>query len=226
MSKKWYSYFVVTDEPDPSGESAGQRPAPAPPRRAADLAPEPPADAPAADAAPSGPVTAAADLAIVYESAKIAAPAHGYTVLKVAEMLQSEHIRALPAEVRARSVRVALDAAGVTVNEIVEDAVRRDRALDTYERVLQQHLDDLASQTTAENRRLEEEIATRVAELRARIAENDRRVADELAELQTWRTRKQQEEGVIAEAVGHFVAENPITRPPAGGRGQGDADVR
>ncbi|MGE0361181.1 MAG: hypothetical protein AB7R67_10665, partial [Vicinamibacterales bacterium] len=75
-------------------------------------------------------------------------------------------------------------------------------------------------------RRLEEEIATRVAELRARFAENDRRVADELAELQTWRTRKQQEEGVIAEAVGHFVAENPIARPPAGGRGQGDADVR
>jgi len=226
VSKKWYSYFVVTDEPGPSGNPASPRPAAAPPRRAADLVPEPPADAPPPDTAPSGPVSASADLAIVYESAKIAAPAHGYTVLKVAEMLQSEHIRALPAEVRARSVRVALDAAGVTVNEIVEDAVRRDRALDTYERVLQQHLDDLATKTAAENRRLEEEIATRVAELRARIAENDRRVAAELAELQTWRTRKQQEEGLIAEAVGHFVAENPITRPAGGGRGQGDADVR
>lgn len=230
MSKKWYSYFVVTDEPAPAGQSAGQRSAPAPPRRAADLAPEPPADAPPPDPAPSGPVSASADLAIVYESAKIPAPAHGYTVLKVAEMLQSEHIRALPAEVRARSVRVALDAAGVTVEQIVEDAVRRDRALDTYERVLQQHVDALAATTTAENRRLEEEITARIAELRARIAENDRRVAAEQAELQTWRTRKQQEEGLIADAVGHFVAENPITRPPAAGQaqgqGQGDADVR
>jgi hypothetical protein len=226
VSKKWYSYFVVTDEPGPPGDSASPRPAAAPPRRAADLVPEPPADAPPPDPAASGPVSASADLAIVYESAKIAAPAHGYTVLKVAEMLQSEHIRALPAEVRARSVRVALDAAGVTVTEIVEDAVRRDRALDTYERVLQQHLDELAATTTVENRRLEEEIATRVAELRAQIAENDRRVAAEQAELQTWRTRKQLEEGLIADAVGHFVAENPITRPPGSGRGQGDTDVR
>ncbi len=45
---------------------------------------------------------------------------------------------------------VALDAAGVKVAEIVEDAVQRDRALDTYERVLQKHLEDLRA---AEGRR-------------------------------------------------------------------------
>ena len=57
-------------------------------------------------------------------------------------MLQSEHIRALPADVKRKSIMVALDAAGVKVTEIVEDAVRRDRALDTYERVLQKNLED------------------------------------------------------------------------------------
>ena len=79
-------------------------------------------------------------------SAQIATPAHGYTVLKVAEMLQSEHIRALPAEVKQKSIMVALDAAGVKVADIIEDAVQRDRALDTYERVLQKHLEDLRAQ--------------------------------------------------------------------------------
>ncbi len=37
--------------------------------------------------------------------------------------------------------------------EIVEDAVRRDRALDTYERVLQKHLDELRAEKQAENAR-------------------------------------------------------------------------
>jgi Asp-tRNA(Asn)/Glu-tRNA(Gln) amidotransferase A subunit family amidase len=229
VSKKWYSFFVVADEPG-QPPAAGEPPAPAP-RRAADLvpevqaAPEPPGDIPAGAPASGLPIPPSADLAIVYESAKIAVPAHGYTVLKVAEMLKSEHIRALPPEVRAKSVLVALDAAGVKVDEIVEDAVRRDRALDTYERVLQQHVDELAARVADENRQAEEEIAARVAEIRARIDENTRRVAADRAEFQAWRTRKQQEEAVIAETVGHFVSENPVTRAPSDG-GQGDANVR
>ncbi len=223
MGKNWYSFFVVADEPKAAAaRPGGDQPVPQPsPRRAEDLVPE------ARDASPSSatPPVPSAELSVVYDSAKIAPPAHGYTVLKVAEMLRSEHIRALPAEVRRKSVLVALDAAGVTVEEIVEDAVRRDRALDTYERVLQQHVDALVEATAAENRALEDEVAKRAAELRAQIDENTRKVAAEQAELQTWRQRKQHEEALIAEAVGHFVSENPVTRS-ASAPPQGDADVR
>lgn len=222
MSKKWYSYFVVTDGTARSSTADAD---PAAPRRAGDLVPE----AALPDVVlPAGPVPApaSADLAVVYESAKIAVPAHGYTVLKVADMLRSEHIRTLPADVRAKSVLVALDAAGVKVADIVEDAVRRDRALDTYERVLQQHASELAATTAAENRKLDEEIAARVAELKTRIDENNRALAAEQADLQAWRTRKQQEEALIAEAVGYFVSENPITTAPPSAAPQGDADVR
>lgn len=222
MSKKWYSYFVVTDESKASIPQAEGALPPPPPVRASDLVPEP---TEAAVPPPAG-ATTTADLSIVYETAKIAAPPHGYTVLKVAEMLQSEHLRGLPPEVRRRSVLVALDAAGVKVDDIVEDAVRRDRALDTYERVLQQHVDQLSATTAAENRQLEEEIARRVAELRAQIDENTRRLAGEQAELQTWRVRKHQEEALIAETVAHFVSENPITITRGAESRKGDADVR
>ena len=223
MSKKWYSYFVVTDA-SAAAPATADRPAPEP-RRAIDLAPEPAAAAegpppPAPGAAPD------ADLALVYESAKIVPPPHGYTVLKVADMLRSEHLHSLPADVRRKSVLVALDAAGVTSDDIVQDAILRDRALDTYERVLQQHVHDLAAKTAAENRRLEEEIARRVAELRAQIDENTRALAAEQAELAAWRARKHQEEALIAEAVGHFVTENPITRAPRAAEGGGDTDAR
>ena len=225
MGKKWYSFFVVADEPNAANVHVPGEPVASPPspRRAEDLVPE----ASAAPQTSAPPPVPSAELSVVYDSAKITPPAHGYTVLKVAEMLQSEHIRALPAEVRRKSVLVALDAAGVTVEEIVEDAVRRDRALDTYERVLQQHVDKLVEATTADNRALEDEVAKRAAELRAQIDENTRRAAAGQAELQAWRQRKQHEEALIAEAVGHFVSENPVTRsasapaPP-----QGDADVR
>lgn len=215
MSKKWYSYFVVTD--DAKG-AAGVPETPA--RRAVDLAPAPevlPEEAPEAPGAGA--------IADVYQSARIAAPAHGYTVLKVADMLQSEHIRALPPDVKRKSIMVALDAAGVTVDEIVQDAVRRDQALDTYERVLEKHLADARAAKAAENARLEAEIQERLAELRGRIEANNAETGRDEAELVAWRTRKRQEETMIAEAVSYFVSENPVTvAAPEGAKG--DSDVR
>ena len=219
MNKKWYSYFVVTDDSvsPPSSDADGAQPPG--PQRVSDIVPEShDHDVDAREAAST------VDLAAVYEAAKIAAPAHGYTVLKVAEMLDSEHIRALPPDVKRKSVMVALDAARVKVTEIVEDAVRRDRALDTYEKVLSKAVDDLRAQTAADNQRIEQEIATRVAELRAQIDDNNRRMSAEERELAAWRARKHREEEMIATAVGYFTSENPITAPARAP--QGDADVR
>jgi hypothetical protein len=97
------------------------------------------------------------------------------------------------------------------VDEIVEDAVRRDRALDTYERVLEKHLEERRAHTAAENRTIEEEMARRLAELRARVDENRQKIEIEEREFLAWRNRKHQEEATIARAVGYFVSENPIT---------------
>jgi Asp-tRNA(Asn)/Glu-tRNA(Gln) amidotransferase A subunit family amidase len=202
MGKPWYSFFVVREE-GADGTSADAD-APAQARRVADVVPE-------SEPAFTTPVANPTALEDIYRSAQIVAAAHGYTVLKVAEMLQSEHIRSLPSEVKRKSILVALDAAGVTVNEIVEDAVRRDRALDTYERVLQKNLEELRSQKDAENAQLEEEIARRQAELRARIERNNHEVSREVESLRAWQIRKQNEEQRIAEAVSHFVSENPVT---------------
>jgi hypothetical protein len=219
VAKKWYNYFVVTE----GGGDVGQPPQPPADgsadasRRAGDLVP-----GAEADTTFVAPVTAPVDFSEIYAAAQIAVPPHGYSVLKVAEMLRSEHILELPADVRQRSVRVALDAAGVKVTEIVEDAVRRDRALDTYERVLQKNLDELRAAKAAENKALEEEVNQRVAELRTRIEQNNAEVTREQESLASWKVRKRQEEDRIAAAVGHFVSENPVTTasaPPKGKEG-------
>jgi hypothetical protein len=126
-------------------------------------------------------------------------------------MLQSEHIRALNNDVKRSSILVALDAAGVKVREIVEDAVQRDKALDTYERVLQKNLDSMRAKKEVENRRLEEEINQKLAELRVRIEENSKELKKEEESLMIWRTQKRQQEQTLADAVGYFVTENPVT---------------
>ena len=201
-NKKWYNYFVVSTPTDAATDTAAPG---APPQRVTDLV------SGEAETAFAGPVSTPTDLAEIYTAAKIGTPAHGYTVLKVAEMLQSEHIRSLPSEVKQKSVLVALDAAGVKVAEIIEDAVQRDRALDTYERVLQKSLEDLRTQKAAENQQIQEEIDKRVAELKARVDQNDAELTAEQNNLLAWRVRKRQEEDRIAEAVGYFVSPNPIT---------------
>lgn len=194
MAKKWYSYFVVTEEP--AAGLSGDAKAPAPPRRVADVAPDT-----GAEATLIPPAQGVVDLGQVYDAAKIETPPHGYTVLKVARMLESEHIRTLPGDVKRKSILVALDAAGVKVTEIVDDAVRRDRALDTYERVLEQHLEEREAQAAAENQRLEEEIAGHAAELRARIDANARALDVDRREFRAWQQQKRQEEAAIADAV-------------------------
>ena len=223
MGKKWYNFFVVSEgqEPAVSPEPSPVRPQAAKPRRVADIVPD-------AEAEPAftAPVSNTSALQDIYRSAQIGSPAHGYTVLKVADMLQSEHIRTLPPDVKRKSIMVALDAAGVDVKEIVEDAVKRDRALDTYERVLQKHLEDLRSQKEVENKRLEEEINQRVAELRAKIEQNQKELNAEQENLLSWRKTKHQEEEKIAEAVSYFVTENPITAASSSNKKGGADNVR
>lgn len=197
MGKKWYDLFVVKD----AGEDAGS--APDMPVVQDDLPAE------AVDAASDGAAPEA-----IYSAAQIAVPPHGFSILKVATMLESEHIRELPADVRRKSVLVALDAAQVSIKEVVDDAIRRDRALDTYERVLERNLEALRATTADDNQRLEADIARHVAELRARIEQNERTLSEARERLAVWKLKKQTEETRIAAAAGFFVDDNPISLAP------------
>jgi hypothetical protein len=159
----------------------------------------------------SSPVSAAAGFDEIYRAAEIQPPAHGYTITKVTEMLQSERIRTLPAEVKKNSVLLALDAAGVKIEEIIADAVKRDRALDGFERVQKKALDELEAHTAQDNSQIQAELDRLAQEHKTRIQANNDEVARQKERFYAWRLQKQQEEQKIAESVSYFVAENPIT---------------
>lgn len=239
MDKKWYNYFVSVEQqpggaqeqpaPDDAAAEVAQIASSMGSRPAAAATPLPKGRAPiqgptVAEVAGSilrsepkfaGRVHDPASFDEVYRAAEIRQPAHGYTILKVAEMLASEHIRDLPPKVKRSSVLLALDAAGVKIEEVIQDAVSRDRALDAFERVQQKAVEELETRKTRENRQIQAELDRLIAEHKARIQANEQEVAKEQERFAAWRLKKQQEEERIAEAVSHFVLENPITTGPA-----------
>ena len=208
MSKKWYNYFVSVDPANPDAAAGGE---PAPDSQTAARTVADIAAAVKPTLAFTQPVADPNVFEQIYQAAEVRTPGHGFTIFKIADMLKSEHIRTLPVEIKRSSVLLALDAAGVKVDEIIQDAIRRDRALDTFELVQQRALDQLEAKKADENKKLQQEADRVLTELRASIQANNDAVARERERMQTWRLQKQQEERRIAEAVGPFVTENPIS---------------
>lgn len=210
MTKKWYNYIVSIDEtptdaPDTSKASrAGAQ-------KSASQSVAEIAASVAAEPKFTNPIADPTSFDEIYRAAEIPAAPQGYSILKVAQMLESGHIRNLPSDVKKSSVLVALDAAGVNIKDVIQDAVQRDRALDGYERVQQRALNELEASKTRENNQIQADIDKYVTEQRARMQANSDAISREKERFAGWRLKKQQEEKKIADTVGYFVTENPIT---------------
>ncbi len=211
MSKKWYNYIVSVDdaggpEQGPSNISNAPGAAKSAAQTVAEIA-----SGIAAEPKFTTPISDPTSFEEIYKAAEIPTPPQGYSILKISQMLESEHIRNLPSDVKRSSVLVGLDAANVDIKEIIQDAIRRDRALDTYERVQQRAAEELEARKNKENSEIQAQIDKYVTEQRTKIQSNNEEVSREKQRFTGWRLKKQQEEKKIAEAVGYFVTENPIT---------------
>jgi hypothetical protein len=103
-------------------------------------APQPvPAPAPLPALAPVPTVVGAsipadtADFAKVYQVAGVQAPTHGYGIDRIAQMLNHRSLAGLDKSVKASAVLAALDAAGVPVEDLLQDAFVRFKALLAFE---------------------------------------------------------------------------------------------
>jgi hypothetical protein len=212
--KKWYNYFVSTDaagnpvagDPSASGPPAADTGQMSPAQTVAQIA-----SSVATEPKFTSPVSKQGTFEEIYQAAEIPAAPQGYSIMKVAEMLQSEHIRSMPTDVKRSTILVALDAAGVDIKDVIQDAVRRDKALDGYERVQERAITDLEAKKNQENAQIQAELDKYVAEQRAKIQSNNDDVTKEKERFFGWRLKKQQEEKKISDAVAPFVTENPIT---------------
>jgi hypothetical protein len=210
MAKKWYNYFVSVDQAAAGEAGSANAPITGAAKSASDsvaeiaagLRPEPQF---------TKPISEPNSFEEIYRAAEIPEAPHGYSILRVAQMMESEHIRSLPSDVKRSSVLVGLEAAEVNIKDVIQDAIYRDRALDGYERVQQRALEELENGKTAENAKIQADIDRYVTEQRAKIQANNEAITKEKERVTGWRLKKQQEEKKIAETVGYFVSENPIT---------------
>ncbi|MFZ1009608.1 MAG: hypothetical protein WAN65_22400 [Candidatus Sulfotelmatobacter sp.] len=154
----------------------------------------------------------------IYRAAGIITPPKGYSVSKVVEMLRSEHIRSLSPEMRRAAVLMALDAAGVPLAQVQQDAKARKEALDSYESAQTQQVDAEWARKAEEISQIQSELESIKAHYQARITRNLEGVAREKATFGTWQTMKQQEVESMAEAAelcSKAIAPKPAPAPAA-----------
>ena len=220
------SVAPATRAPRPAPEPV---PTPTPTRPAAPSQPARPAATPRATARPPVPAGARppappaladplddgaeppARLEQVYAVAKIGRPAHGFGLDRIAQMLADPRLAALDEAARAGAVAVLLETGGAKIEQIVEDAALRDRALDQFEGFLEQKVTTLEADLAREDERHHAEIERLIAQRREAIERNASRILEKRKELARFRRVKRAEERRLFDVVRHFTSENPVT---------------
>ena len=156
----------------------------------------------------------------IYRAAGIMLPRKGYSIKKVVEMLNSAHICGLPKEMKRVALLMALDAAGVPIDEVLRDAEARRDALDSYEAAERKQVEEEWARKAEENLQIQAELESIRAHYTARIGRNLEGVAREKATFDSWVTLKQEECRSIAEAAElcmKLPASEPATASPSNG---------
>ncbi|HXU34635.1 MAG TPA: hypothetical protein VN851_29000 [Thermoanaerobaculia bacterium] len=173
----------------------------------------------ASEPTPSGQPEAGAgseipDFAAVYRAAGIEVPAHGYSAFKILEILQSPDLAPLEPKAKAAALGgfLKMNPTGpVPLSDVIQDAVRRDQALDRFEEFLRGKLTTREAEAERQNAALQAEIDELSRKNRETMEANRRALEAERASLESWRVQKQTEEQRLFEAVAPFVDQNPIT---------------
>jgi hypothetical protein len=149
----------------------------------------------------------------IYNNAA-AQPTRGdYDILKVIEMLNSQHLSGMSTETKRASLFMALEAAGVEVEDLLQDAVVRQRALNDYEEAQQTWLGGFETAKLEENRRIQAELDRLTSQYNSRIQSNLDEVARAQDDLRNWTKQKQQEVQRITEAATYCVPQNGAAAP-------------
>lgn len=211
----------------PAASAAGGGPFPAAPTAGLPAASAPWKSPPKAESRSSvigaGIPADVASFDTVYEAAGVAAPAHGYGVDRVTEMLNHKSLATMDRSVKARAVLAALDAAGVAIQDVIHDAVLRFQTLIAFEAAKDLERSGIAPPSDARIEELRGEVDAFREEKNARIAELTREATAARQALGRLRGRVRAEQDRYLRAVSLFVEPLPsrvIPMTPAAGSPQ------
>lgn len=132
---------------------------------------------------------------------KAATSTAAWDILKVADMIASEHLHGLSPAAKHSALMMALEAAGVAVEDMLQDAVQRQRVLNEYEENQRGRLEQFEKAKLEENQRLAEEMEAMSSQYRMRIASGVQEIERERAVFREWQERKEREQRRISEAA-------------------------
>ncbi len=162
------------------------------------------------------------DFAAIFKSAGISDPPHGYSAYKVLEILSSPEFANLDSKAKAAALSgfLKMNPSGpVPITDVVQDAVRRDQALDKFEDFLRTKMKARTEQIEKENRDLQAEIDALAMRNREKMEANRKTLAEEEGRFARWQVIKRIEERKLFDAVAPFVETNPITTGSSGSAG-------
>jgi hypothetical protein len=124
-----------------------------------------------------------------------------WDILKVADMICSEHLHGLSPAAKHSALMMALEAAGVAVEDMLQDAVQRQRVLNEYEEMQRRRLEQFEKGRLQDNQRLADEMEGICAHYRMRIASTVQEIERERAAFREWQEHKEREQRRISEAA-------------------------
>jgi hypothetical protein len=160
----------------------------------------------------------------VYEAARVAPPAHGWTIERVIKLLRTEQFKSMPPETVKQSLLGMLAAENVPAVDIVKDAIARDKAIDAFELHLRGKMKERQKQYQQQvenNRREIEALKAAMGDLDRQINEAETASRQEEIDLLNWLdTAKRAKEEDLARAVTFLTAEPVISigrvdKPPS-----------
>lgn len=158
------------------------------------------------------------DFVAIFKAAGVSDPAHGYTAYKVLEIFASPGFTSLDTRAKAAALTGFLNmnpTGPVPITDVVQDAVKRDQALDKFEEFLKAKLASRAEQIEKDNAALQAEIDEVTRRNREKMDTNRIALETEQARLARWQVIKRAEERKLFDAVNPFVEANPISTADA-----------
>jgi hypothetical protein len=141
----------------------------------------------------------------VYRNAAVKPPRIPYGILKVMSMADSTHLVGMHPEVKRCALLMALEAAGAEIEDLLQDAVIRQRILHDFEEKAQERLREFEAAKTVDSQAIQAELDRITAQYMVRIQANADDVARQQDNVRRWQQRKQRECQRITEAAAFLV---------------------
>ena len=153
----------------------------------------------------------------IYQAFGIKDASSAFTVYRAEDLLKSVHLKNASPEIKRSALMVALEALRSSPEDVIQDAVRRDKSLTQFEKIEDRRLRELEQKKSEENKRLQEEMERIFNEIREKMEDNNNLIKETRDKFQTWQQEKEKEEERISGVLQYFVSQE-IPEQPHGTR--------